>query len=227
MELTIAGDDLRAVLKNSRYGKKLGKVNIRGATVDFSFDGNEMGISVLAIDARVAAAGTWTGTVRLPLANWNVLQKVPPSASSLTVRYDSASSKLFIGASGFKAVWVMLAAEQVSAARALIERIDAELPWVLESGRTAVMSDAKQGLYELFNVVSADVILPEDVRAKLKEMVGHAKSCIVGGESPASRALNCYAMLIDTQKYLSSLVYEAQRQVLLKKATSEQIRLLF
>lgn len=122
---------------------------------------------------------------------------------------------------------LMLAAEQVPAARALIERIDAELPWVLEAGRTSVMSDAKQGLYELFNVVSADVILPEDVRAKLKEMIGQAKDFILSGESSASRALNCYAMLTDTQKYLSSLVYEAQRQILQNKATSEQLRLLF
>lgn len=106
MELTIAGDDLRAVLKDSHFGKKLGKGYIRDATVDLSFDGKGLSISVLTLDARVAAAGTWTGTVRLPLANWNVLQKVPPSASSLTVRYDTASSKLFIGSSGFKAVWV-------------------------------------------------------------------------------------------------------------------------
>lgn len=124
---------------------------------------------------------------------------------------------------------LMLAAEQVPAAKALIGKIDAELPWVLEAGRTAVMSDAKQGVYQLFNHVSADVILPEDVRAKLKEMVGLAKDFIMGGggESSAIRALNCYAMLTDAQKYLSSLVYEAQRQILLKKATSEQLRLLF
>lgn len=227
MELTVSGEAFRGILKDSRFGQKLGKGYIRDATVDLSFDGKELRISVLTLDAKIPAAGAWEGVVQLPLKSWKVLQKVPPSKDELVLRFDESTSKLSIGTTGFKAVWVMLAAEQVSAARALIERIDAELPWVLEAGRTAVMSDAKQGLYELFNVVSADVILPEDVRAKLKEMVGHAKSCIVGGESPASRALNCYAMLIDTQKYLSSLVYEAQRQVLLKKATSEQIRLLF
>lgn len=107
MELKTSGEAFRAILKDSRFGKKLGKVNIRHETVDFSFDGQSLCITVIGVDARIPAAGGWSGVVQLPLTNWSVLQKMPPSMNELVLRFDGASSKLFIGSTGFKATWLL------------------------------------------------------------------------------------------------------------------------
>lgn len=106
----------------------------------------------------------------------------------------------------------MFTADQTAVASALIEKIDMALAWVLEAGDTSAMSDAKQIVYELLSDVSDDAILPEAVRARLKEMLDQARTFIVSGTSPASRALHCYARLADVQKCLLHLVYEEQRQ---------------
>jgi hypothetical protein len=114
MELTIDGDALRTVLKDSRFGRKLGKVNIRHETVDFSFDGEDLSIFIIGVESRIPAIGSWAGSVQLPLEYWGVLQKVPPSAEALVVRYDNLSSKLFFGTAGFKAEWQEQALVHVS-----------------------------------------------------------------------------------------------------------------
>ncbi|MCC6200105.1 MAG: hypothetical protein IT466_04940 [Moraxellaceae bacterium] len=104
----------------------------------------------------------------------------------------------------------MLATEQIAVAKALIERIDTALSWVLEAGNTSIMSDAKEIVYELLQDVSDDTILPEALRAKLKESLDQARSFIVSGDSPSSRALNCYAKLTDVQRRLLHFVYAAK-----------------
>lgn len=106
MELKTSGEPFRAILKGSRFGKKLGKLNIQHETVDFSFDGQSLCVTVIGVDAQIPAAGAWSGIVQLPLVNWSVLQKVPPAMNELVLRFDVASSKLFIGSTGFKATWL-------------------------------------------------------------------------------------------------------------------------
>lgn len=103
MELQVSGADLKSVLKSSRFGKKLGKVNIRHETVDFSFDGKVLCISVVGVESTIPATGTWKGMISLPLANWAVLQKVPPSAEIVVLKYEPGTTKIFVGTTGFKA----------------------------------------------------------------------------------------------------------------------------
>lgn len=169
MELTVSGEAFRGILKDSRFGQKLGKGYIRDATVDLSFDGKELRISVLTLDAKIPAAGAWEGVVQLPLKSWKVLQKVPPSKDELVLRFDESTSKLSIGTTGFKATLQKIepVPKRVQSKERVVRKVEDKTE---HDGKCEL--DSQEAIIDVFGSWENFQSLPDEKRKSFMERFG-------------------------------------------------------
>ena len=106
MELVVDLSDFNAVLKTTKTTKKLGKKNISNEIVEFSYNGENLQISVVGAIKYIPASGNWDGVVSIPLSIYRLFHKVPPTQNPLKLTFDSGTNKLIIDGMNFKATWM-------------------------------------------------------------------------------------------------------------------------